>query len=81
MHVKQILVSSDRKLTSVRGLAGPKTPVVLEVNSRCLACAAPPPAARWKAQLRLRSRIFMAFSRGLESPLILLFILHMIHIV
>lgn len=40
-----------------------------------------PPTARWKAQLLLRSRVFMAFSRGLEFPLILLFIFHMIHIV
>lgn len=40
-----------------------------------------PLTARWKAQLPLRPRMFMALCRGPEFPLILLFIFHMIHIV
>lgn len=44
-------------------------------------CCPFPPAARWKTQLLLRPRIFMALSRGREFPLVLLFIFHMIHVV
>lgn len=44
-------------------------------------CCPFPQAARWKTQLLLRPRIFMALSRGREFPLVLLFIFHMIHVV